>query len=69
MASRKKRLGKRVESLKRQIEIHEKKIECNVGVKGMEHTLGYWEKEIANRKKEIDYGLNVLKKNKKKKRS
>jgi len=65
MAKRSKRIKKRIESLKKQIEIHEKKVTNHKGVSGKEDVIGYWKKEIAQRKKEIEFGLNVLKKKKK----
>ena len=64
MAKRAKRIKKRVESLKKQVEIHEKKITDHKGMSGKEEVIGYWAREIAQRKKEIEFGLNVLKKKK-----
>jgi hypothetical protein len=64
MAKRAKRIKKRIESLKKQIDIHEKKIADHKGISGKEEVIGYWAKEIANRQREIDFGLNVLKKKK-----
>ena len=65
MAKRAKRIKKRIEGLKKQIEVHEKKIADHKGVSGKEEVIGYWAKEIAQRKKEIEFGLKVLKKKKK----
>jgi len=65
MAKRIKRIKKRIESLKKQVEIHEKKIADHKNIAGKEEVIGYWAKEIAQRKKEIEFGSNVLKKKKK----
>lgn len=66
MAKRSKRLKKKIESLTKQKERHGRLIEAHRGVKGKEHTIGYWAKEISKFEKQIDDSWKILKRKKKK---
>ena len=61
MTNRKKRIAKGIESLKRQIEIHENKI-TKTKEDGMEELVGYYTKEIEAKNKDIKKKEKILNK-------
>ncbi len=60
MTNRKKRLKKGIESLKKQLEIHENK-KKKAEELGLEDLMGYYTKEIESKKKDIIKKQNQLK--------
>lgn len=60
MTSRKKRLKKGIESLKKQVEIHEKKLKEAVDKDYIE-LVEYYEKEIKAKKRDIEKKERLLK--------
>ncbi len=61
MTNRKKRLGKGIESIKEQIEIHEEKLE-HAKEEGMEELVHYYTKEIEMKKLDIEKKKRILEK-------
>ncbi|MBS3136512.1 hypothetical protein J4401_06165 [Candidatus Woesearchaeota archaeon] len=61
MANRKKRLQKGIESIERQIKIHEEKLEKSQK-EGNIALAGYYEKEISAKKKDKEEKQRILKK-------
>jgi len=64
MPKRSKRLKKKIESLEKQKKKHETLIEEHKDVKGKQHTIGYWAKEIQRFEKQIDEGWKILRRKK-----
>ena len=59
MINRKKRLAKGIESLKKQIKIHEEK-RITAEEEGLEELKGYYEKEIESKKKDLEKKKKIL---------